>query len=55
MIDKKKLPTNGIFKLLSFNFLFKYVHCDMRFLFEKNSALLWFLDVFGIAVPVFTY
>ena len=33
----------------------KYVHCDMRFLVEKISALLSFLDGFGIAVPVFSY
>ena len=32
----------------------KYVHCDMRFL-VKNSALLCFLDGFGIAIPVFSY
>ena len=33
----------------------KYVHCDMRFLVEKISTLLYFLDGFGIAVPVFRY
>ena len=34
----------------------KYVHCDMLFLVEKkNSALPCFLEVFGIAVPVFSY
>ena len=33
----------------------KYVHCDMRFLVEKTSALLCFLDGFGIAVPIFSY
>ena len=33
----------------------KYVHCDMRFLVEKISAVLCFLDGFGIAVPVFSY
>ena len=45
-----KVPTHGIFKLLSIMYF-----QDMRFLFEKNSALLCFLDVFGIAVPVFSY
>ena len=33
----------------------KYVHCDMRFLVEKISALLCFLDGLGIAVPVLRY
>ena len=35
----------------------KYVHRDMymRFLVEKNSALLCFLDGLGIAVPVLSY
>ena len=33
----------------------KYVHCDMRFLVEKNSTLLCFLDGFGIVVPVISY
>ena len=33
----------------------KYVHCDMRFLVEKNSALLCFLDGFGILALVFSY
>ena len=32
-----------------------YVHCDMRFLVEKNSALFCFLYGFGIAVPVLSY
>ena len=36
-------------------YIFKYVHCDMRYLVEKISALLCFLDGFGIAVPVFSY
>ena len=31
------------------------MHCDMRFLVEKISALLCFLDGFGIDVPVFSY
>ena len=29
------------------------MHCDIRFLVEKVSALLCFLDGFGIAVPEF--
>ena len=45
-----KIPTHCIFKLLS-----KYVVCDMRFLVEKISVLLCFLDGFGIAVPVYSY
>ena len=50
-----KIPTHGIFKLLSVKYFQKYVHCDMRFLVEKISALLCFLDGFGIALPVFSY
>ena len=37
------------------NIFSKYMHCDMRFLVEKNSTLLCFLEGFGIAVPVFSY
>ena len=33
----------------------KQVHCDMRFLVEKISALICCLDGFGIAVPLFSY
>ena len=44
----------GIFKLRRL-YILKNVHCDMRFLVEKNSALLCFLDGFDIAVPVFSY
>ena len=50
-----KIPTHGIFKLLPVKIFSKYVHCDMRFIVEKISALLCFLDGFGIAVPVFSY
>ena len=49
------IPTHVIFKLLSAYIFSKYVHCDIRFLVEKNSALLCSLDGFGIAVPVFSY
>ena len=31
------------------------MHCDMRYLVEKVSALLCFLDGYGIAVPVVRY
>ena len=50
-----KIPTHGIFKLLSVTYFLKYVHCDMRFLVKKISALLCFLDGLGIAVLVFSY
>ena len=43
------------FKPLSVIYFLKYMHCDMRFLVEKNSGLLSFLDGFGIAVQVFGY
>ena len=51
----EKIPTHRIFKLLSVTYFQKCVYCDMRFFVEINSALLCFLDVFGIAVPVFGY
>ena len=51
-----KIPTRGIFKLLSVIYIFsKYAHCDMQFLVEKISTLLCFLDGLGIAVPLFSY
>ena len=31
------------------------MHCDVRVLVEIISALLYFQDGFGIAVPVFSY
>ena len=34
--------------------LSKYVHCDIAILSQKISALLCFLNGFGIAVPVFS-
>ena len=49
-----KIPMHGIFKLLSVNFS-KYVHCDKRFLVEKISVLLCFLDHVGIAVLTFSH
>ena len=48
------IPAHNIFKLVGYIFS-KYVHCDKRFLVEKNTALLCILDGFGIAVPVFSY
>ena len=42
MIDKN--TNTGHFKLLPVI----YLHCDMQVLVEKNSALLCFLDGFGI-------
>ena len=50
-----KIPTHAIFKLLSFYIFSKYVHFYMRFLVEKSSTLLCFLDGVDIAVPVFSY
>ena len=50
-----KIPTHGIFKLLSVIYFQNMciVTCDFK---SKNiSALLWFLDGFGIAVPVFSH
>ena len=53
MLDKN---TNLWHFLTTVGYIFsKYVHCDMRFLVEKISALLCFLDGLGIAVPVFSY
>ena len=53
MLDKN---TNAQHFLTTVGYIFsKYVHCDMRFLVEKNSTLLCFLDGFGISVPVFSY
>ena len=36
-------------------YISKYVHCDMRFLVVKISALLCIPNGFGIAVPVVSY
>ena len=53
MLDKN---TNARQFKTSVGYIFsKYVHCVMRFLVEKTSALLFFLDGFGIALPVFRY
>ena len=52
MLDKN---TKAQHFLTTFGYILsKYVHCDMRFLVEKNSTLC-FLDGFGIAVLVFSY
>ena len=50
-----KIPAYGIFKLLSFIYLKKNVHCDMRFLNVKIGTLFCFLNGSGIAVPVFIF
>ena len=50
-----KIPTQGIFKLLSVIYFQKYVNCDMLFLVKKSSALLCFLDGFCIVALVFSY
>ena len=53
MLDKN---TNAWHFKTTVGYIFsKYVHCDMRFLVEKISTLLWLLDGLGIAVPVFSY
>ena len=53
MLDKN---TNARHFKTTVGYIFtKYVHCDMRFLVEKNSTLLCFLDGFVIAVLVFSY
>ena len=49
------IPTQDIFKLLSVIYFLKYVHCDKQFLVIKISALLCFLNGFGIAIAVFSY
>ena len=50
-----KIPTHGIFKPLSVIYFENMciVTCDFKS--KKISALLCFLDVFGIAVLVFSY
>ena len=52
MLDKN---TNAWHFQTTASYIFSnYVHCDMRFLVEKVSALLCFLNGFGIGVPVFS-
>ena len=56
-IDNKFESTNQVDHIIqtTVGYIFsKYVYCDMQFLIENISALLCFLDGFGIAVPVFT-
>ena len=53
MIDKN--PNAWHFKSTVSYIFSKYVHFDMRFLVEKISTLLYFLDGLGIAVPVLSY
>ena len=53
MLDKK---TNARHFYTTVGYIFsRYMHCDMRFLVEKNSTLLCFLAGFVIAVLVFSY
>ena len=42
------------FKTTAIFIFSKYVHCDMQVLVEIISAMLCFLDGFGIAVQVFS-
>ena len=53
MLDKK---TNARHFYTTVSYIYsKYVHCNMRVLVEIISALLCFLDGFGIDDPVFSY
>ena len=53
MLDKN---TNARYFLTTVGYIFsKHVHCGMRFLSKKISALLSFLDGFGIAFPLLSY
>ena len=53
MLDKNTKRT----AFLNYNLLYIFKICafDIRFLVEDLSAMLCFLDGFGIAVPVFSY
>ena len=56
LLGHEKCLLSICFAFTTVGYIFsKYVHCDMRFLVEKISALLCFLDGFGVAVPVFSY
>ena len=50
-----KIPTKVIFKLLSVTYFQNVCIVTCVFFVENNSALLCFLDVFGTALPVFSY
>ena len=53
MLDKN---TNAGHFRITVSYIFsKYVHCDMRFLVVKISALPCFQNGFGISVLVFSY
>ena len=52
MLDK--IPTQGIFYTTVGYIFSKYVYFHMRFLVEKISALLCFLNVLCVAGPVFS-
>ena len=50
-----KIPTHVIFKLLSVIYFQNICIVTCGFKSKKNSALLCFLNDFGIAVPIFSY
>ena len=50
-----KIPTHGIFKQLSVKYFQNMCIVTCDFFVEKISALLCFLDGFGIAVQVFSF
>ena len=50
-----KIPTHGIFKLLSVIYVQNMCIVTSDFYSKKNSALLCYLDGFGIAVQIFSY
>ena len=50
-----KIPTHDIFKLLSVKYFQNMCIVTCDFLSKKTSALLCFLDGFGIDVPIFSY
>ena len=54
LLSFKNINTGHFYTTVGYIFS-KYVHCDMRFLVVKISALLCFLNCFGIAVPVYSY
>ena len=53
MLDKNTYPRH--FQATVVYIFSKYVHFYMRFLVEKRSTLLCFLDGVDIAVQVFSY
>ena len=51
----EKIPTHDIFKLFSIKYFQNMCIVTCDFFLEKTSALLCFLDGFGIAVAIFSY